>query len=252
MSLQGAFRALADPTRREILVLLTNRDMTVSEVCSRFEITRTAVKKHLTILEEGGLVTAWPQGRDRINRLSPEPLQAVSDWVGFFSQFWDGRLDALRDAIRNEPNRKKQMNDKIVKTAYFDVPPETVWTFLTDKDKLGIWFHPAKANLVGGEAFECYRTADDGAKIRQIWGKVLVAEAPTRLVHTFEIAPFNGKETRVEWELEAVRGGTRLTLTHSGIADAAGETSLPLVMALDSGWDEHIRSLRNQAKGGGQ
>ncbi|KUP91235.1 ArsR/SmtB family transcription factor [Tritonibacter horizontis] len=108
MSLQGAFRALSDPTRREILLLLSRQDMSVGEVCTRFRITRTAVKKHLSILEEGGLVSAQTQGRERINRLSPEPLAAVADWISYFSQFWDTRLDALQAAIEADTQAQQQ------------------------------------------------------------------------------------------------------------------------------------------------
>lgn len=100
---QTAFRALADPSRRMILMHLSNRDMTIGEVASRFDMTRAAIKKHLTILEEGKLISVQSKGRERINRLEPEGLKPVSDWVDHFSRFWDDRLDRLQKAIdRNE------------------------------------------------------------------------------------------------------------------------------------------------------
>jgi len=96
---QGAFRALADPTRRGILLHLARQDMTIGEVAGQFDITRAAVKKHLTILEEGDLISVHTRGRERINHLEPQTLKSVSDWLGYFNRFWDDRLAKLGDAI---------------------------------------------------------------------------------------------------------------------------------------------------------
>ena len=101
-NLQGAFRALADPTRRDILVLLSQQDMTIADVAGRFDMTRAAVKKHLTVLEEGRIVSVRKQGRERINRLEPLALKEIADWLGYFDRFWDDRFAALRDAIDRE------------------------------------------------------------------------------------------------------------------------------------------------------
>jgi len=105
---QAAFRALADPTRRQILMDLSTREMTIGEVVDQFDITRGAVKKHLTILEEGKLISVRSHGRSRINRLEPMGLKSVSEWINYFSDFWDGRLSALKNAIENEKPRKRK------------------------------------------------------------------------------------------------------------------------------------------------
>lgn len=102
---QSAFRALADPTRRDILLFLSKEDMTVGEVANRFDITRAAVKKHLVILEEGNLISVHAQGRERINRLEPLALKTVADWLNYFSRFWDTRLSALQQAVEEEENK---------------------------------------------------------------------------------------------------------------------------------------------------
>ncbi|NNE85288.1 MAG: winged helix-turn-helix transcriptional regulator [Alphaproteobacteria bacterium] len=102
----GAFRALADPTRRNILMFLSERDMTIGEVSDRFEITRAAVKKHLAILEEGELISVHARGRERINHLEPNALKTVSDWLGYFSRFWDERLAKLDEAVERQETKK--------------------------------------------------------------------------------------------------------------------------------------------------
>ncbi len=100
--LQGPFRALADPTRRQILIKLSTRDMTIGELVDQFDITRSAVKKHLTILEEGQLISVHAKGRERINRLEPEMLKTTADWFNYFDKFWDNKLDNLKNAIENK------------------------------------------------------------------------------------------------------------------------------------------------------
>jgi len=82
-----------------ILMHLSDKDMTIGEVASQFHVTRAAIKKHLTILERGKLISVRARGRERINRLEPAGLKAVFDWLGYFSQFWDDRLSRLQDAI---------------------------------------------------------------------------------------------------------------------------------------------------------
>jgi uncharacterized protein YndB with AHSA1/START domain len=142
------------------------------------------------------------------------------------------------------------MNDTtttISKTVFFNASRATVWSFLTDKDKLAQWFHPAEADLTEGEDYALVRKTDDGLSVRQIWGRVLKMEAPSKLVYTFVIDPFNGAETTVTWVLEEAAGGTRLSLTHEGVAEATGNAAMQLLMALDHGWDEHLDRLRKSA-----
>ncbi|MEP4247445.1 ArsR/SmtB family transcription factor [Tateyamaria sp.] len=99
---QHAFRALADPTRREILRLLSADALTIAQVSDRFDMTRAAVKKHLTVLSDGGLITVEPRGRERVNRINPTGLSPVLSWFEFFDHVWDDRLAALKSAIEKD------------------------------------------------------------------------------------------------------------------------------------------------------
>ena len=102
MTAQSAFRALSDPTRRDILCLLSEGEMTVAQVSEKFDITRAAVKKHLVVLEQGALIAVRRKGRETLNTLRPEGMEPVRDWLGFFDQFWDDRLSALKTAIEKD------------------------------------------------------------------------------------------------------------------------------------------------------
>jgi len=100
--MQTVFRAISDPTRRQILGLLADQAMTIGEVTDHFEITRPAIAKHLHILEEGNLIRVEIRGRERLNHFNPDPLKNVSDWVAIFDRFWDAKLDNLKNALERD------------------------------------------------------------------------------------------------------------------------------------------------------
>lgn len=103
--IQSSFRALADDTRRQILMELGREELTITEVVEKFELTRTAVRKHLTILEEGNLITVTPRGKERVNRLNPKGLKGAADWFNYFDNYWDTALGSLKNVIESK-NRK--------------------------------------------------------------------------------------------------------------------------------------------------
>jgi DNA-binding transcriptional ArsR family regulator len=96
------FRALSDPTRREMLVRLARAPADVGELGRGFSMTQPAVSQHLKLLREAGLVEAEREGRRQIYRLRPERLRSAADWLGQFERFWDDRLDAIGRALGEE------------------------------------------------------------------------------------------------------------------------------------------------------
>ncbi len=131
----------------------------------------------------------------------------------------------------------------INKSIFLAASRETVWEYLTNKDKLGEWFHPAAANLEEGKPFELLGDASD-ANSKMCWGDVLSAKKPASLSYTFTIKPLGTATTTVTWTLEEAVGGTKVTLVHEGISEASGDAALGLIMALDNGWDKHFGKLR--------
>lgn len=92
----AVFRAIADPTRREILNLLRSRHQTVGELAGNFRMSRPAISKHLRLLRTAGLVDSKKQGTTHVCRLNPKPLRAVDDWLRDYQVFWNETLQSLK------------------------------------------------------------------------------------------------------------------------------------------------------------
>ncbi|MEP3246060.1 MAG: SRPBCC domain-containing protein [Sneathiella sp.] len=135
-------------------------------------------------------------------------------------------------------------NISITKTVFFNASPAIVWTYLTEKEKLGKWFHPAEKDLEEGKDYALVAMADDGALVPQCWGVVKKMNPPTELVWSFTVKPMNGVMTTVTWTLEECAGGTKLTLVHSGLPGTPDDFGL--VKALDAGWDMHLGRFRSE------
>jgi len=94
-SLDAAFAALADPTRRAITERLSHGPASTSELAEPFGVTLPAIVKQLAVLEHAGLVVHQKDGRVRTFTLVPEPLDAVADWIERYGRFWRERFDGL-------------------------------------------------------------------------------------------------------------------------------------------------------------
>ncbi|NNE88959.1 MAG: SRPBCC domain-containing protein [Silicimonas sp.] len=131
------------------------------------------------------------------------------------------------------------MTDTILKkTIYLKATPARVWEYLTDPEKLAIWFHKPGAALAEGE-YEMFGT-ESGERL--MWGEVLLAEPYKRLEYTFSIVPMAGQISTVKWTLVEVAGGTELSLRHEGLRQ--GDEAFGLTLALDKGWDDHLNRMR--------
>jgi len=100
------WQALADPTRRQIIEVLFEEQLTVNDIAKNFNISRPAISKQLKILEESSLITIEKQGRQRICTLSLEPLKEVSIWVQQYETFWLGKLDKLGSYLEEQDGKE--------------------------------------------------------------------------------------------------------------------------------------------------
>jgi DNA-binding transcriptional ArsR family regulator len=97
------FKAIADPTRREILSLLTSGQQTVGQIARNFRTSRPAISRHLRLLRRAGLVVSRKQGTTSMCEVNGKPLRAVSDWLRYYEVFWNENLRNLKQLVEDNP-----------------------------------------------------------------------------------------------------------------------------------------------------
>ena len=101
-SLDAVFRALADPTRRQILADLARGESSTLTLAEPHRMSLPAVSKHLGVLERAGLVKRRLVGRERRCRLVAKPLRDASVWLEFYRGFWENQFDRLAEFLKNQ------------------------------------------------------------------------------------------------------------------------------------------------------
>jgi DNA-binding transcriptional ArsR family regulator len=101
---RDVFKAIADPTRREIINLIAHQSMNLNAVADNFNMSRPAVSKHIKILTECGLLVIKQQGRERFCKADLKQLKEITDWAEQYSRFWTQKLDALDVFLTKEQN----------------------------------------------------------------------------------------------------------------------------------------------------
>jgi len=103
LAVRDVFDAIADPTRRQLIHLLSAaEELPLHELTPRFAMGRTAVSKHLTVLKQADLVHDRKVGRETRYRLNAAPLREVQDWVAFYDKFWRTNLLRLGQLLEEE------------------------------------------------------------------------------------------------------------------------------------------------------
>jgi DNA-binding transcriptional ArsR family regulator len=107
---ESAFSAIADPTRRAILDLVRQRELSAGDIARRFPVSRPAIAKHVRVLRQAGLLRERRASTQRFYSLDPAALQAVDQWLGPYRLFWAARLVDLKRVVEEEAKstRKKK------------------------------------------------------------------------------------------------------------------------------------------------
>lgn len=110
--------AIADPVRREILLLLSDAPLSAGQIAGRFPVSRPAVSRHLRVLREAGLVRDTAEGRRRVYTLVTEPLDELAAWLGELTRpsGWQHRFDALETEVYRT-RRERRSSDREEKSA---------------------------------------------------------------------------------------------------------------------------------------
>ncbi len=219
-SVEPVFKALADPTRRELLDLLFRHDgQTLGALAGRFAMTRVGVAKHLRLLEDVGLVTTRRRGREKLHYLNPVPIRQVHDrWVSKYTEAWAaGLVDLKRDL---EASMEKMFE------IYIRTSPERLWEAITDPETRARYQFGARveSDWTSGSS---YQVTHDKAPGPLVEGENLEIDAPRRLVQSYhavwgEDVAAEGT-SRVTWEIEPVGDSCRLTVTHDQLRPDADE-----------------------------
>ncbi|SMD32884.1 transcriptional regulator, ArsR family [Reichenbachiella faecimaris] len=98
---RDVFQAIADPTRRTILLLVASQSMTAGAIASNFDTARPTVSKHVQILSECELLQQEQNGREITYYLNPKKLKEIADFIEPFRKMWDDRFDKLEAVMKN-------------------------------------------------------------------------------------------------------------------------------------------------------
>lgn len=104
---RDVFQAIADPTRRAIIVLLSTQTMTPNAIAEHFDSTRQAVSKHLKILTECELIQHEQRGRELYYTLEAEKMKEIDEWIAQFRKIWDKRFNQLDQLLTLHKKNKK-------------------------------------------------------------------------------------------------------------------------------------------------
>ncbi|HMQ49235.1 MAG TPA: metalloregulator ArsR/SmtB family transcription factor [Saprospiraceae bacterium] len=103
---RDAFQAIADPTRRAILLLVASQSMTAGGIASHFDTARPTVSKHLQILTECELLEQEQNGREIYYHLNPQKIKEIADFIEPFRRLWEERFNKLESIMKNYQSEK--------------------------------------------------------------------------------------------------------------------------------------------------
>ncbi|MGW6172458.1 ArsR/SmtB family transcription factor [Arthrobacter sp. NPDC055138] len=232
--MDAVFKALADPTRRELLDELFREDgQTLTALEAHFDITRFGVMKHLKQLEAANLVLTRRRGREKLHFLNPVPIRLIHDrWVSKYAQPWAAGLSDLKSRLENPMEKIFEI--------YIRTTPEKLWDAITDSEirskysfgnRIQTDWTPgsgytmtnprADAPLGEGENLEVDPPRKLVQTMRALWGEDVIAEGTSR----------------VTWEIEQVGDSCRLTVTHDQLREGANDQ-------LYGGWPMILSGLK--------
>ena len=232
--MDAVFKALADPTRRELLDELFREDgQTLGALEGRFDMSRFGVAKHLRILEEAGLVVARRRGREKLHFLNPVPIRLLHDrWVSKYAEPWAAGLSDLK-------SRLESPMEKIFEI-YIKTTPERLWEAITNSEIRSKYQfgNTIETDWTPGGSFTM-NNVKAGAPLGE--GENLEVDPPRRLVQTMRA--LWGEDVKAEgtskitWDIEQVGDSCRLTVTHSDLREGANEQ-------LYGGWPMILSGLK--------
>ena len=217
-----AFRALADPSRRLLLDRLFERDgQSLGELTVHLpDMTRFGVMRHLGVLESAGLISTRKVGREKRHYLNPVPIRRIHDrWISKYAAPVVGTMSAIKTHLEAPPMAVPPDEIEHVYSIYINAEPDRVWRAITDGDETVQYYYGTRVNSDWQVGSRISYDNPDGTVAAD--GEVISIEAPKRLEMTF-LARWDPEAEaagpiRHIWELDAVDGATKLTVTNRGL-----------------------------------
>jgi uncharacterized protein YndB with AHSA1/START domain/DNA-binding transcriptional ArsR family regulator len=246
------FRALADPSRRQLLDSLNARNgQTLRELCSGLDMTRQSVSKHLAILEAANLVTSVRRGREKLHYLNAAPINDIGErWIAPYER---DRVQALADLKRALEDRTVDI-PSFVYTTYIRTTPEQLWQALTDPaftDRY--WGLTFDSDWKPGSTMTWHQRGTTTADPEQV---VLESDPPRRLSYTWHtmtdelaealdmtedaVAHIRAEQrSKVTFEIEPLGEVVKLTVVHDGF-----EAGSLMATMVSRGWPSVVSNLK--------
>jgi uncharacterized protein YndB with AHSA1/START domain/DNA-binding transcriptional ArsR family regulator len=242
-SLDPVFKALGDPTRRQLLDRLHEHNgQTLGELCARVPMARQSVTQHLGVLEAANLVTTVRRGRQKLHYLNPVPLHEIQErWI---DKYETPRLRTLR-AVRHRAEEAMPDKPTYVYVTYIESTPEKVWAALTDADlTASYWGHSNVSDWRVGSRWEHRRI--DGSGVADVVGTVVESVPPTRLVTEWSAPDDDGSvpPSRVTFDVRQWGEIVRLTVTHEDLPDDEA------LRQVSHGWPAVMSNLKSMLETG--
>lgn len=260
----GVWKALSDPTRRAILDLLRAGRATTGDVAGAFpSLSRFAVMKHLTVLEEAGLVIARKEGRRKFNYLNAVPLRRVYErWVSKYQDRWAGSLIGLQQLAHREQQRTGEskmttqtinMSATVVQTEItIDASPEQVYDLFFERPN--DWFYESEESRktqttiaerkIGGH-FYLETRRPDGPPDQNVIGTFTMLKPGRKIRMRGDCTVPNAFIANMTIAFEPTGNGTRVSVEHR----MAGEYDEDLPAGFEEGWQDGLQKLKVLCEG---
>jgi uncharacterized protein YndB with AHSA1/START domain/DNA-binding transcriptional ArsR family regulator len=233
ISVDAIFKALADPTRRQLLDGLRDKaGQTLTELEQGLRMTRFGVMKHLRVLEEAGLVVTRRDGRFKHHYLNALPIQEVADrWMAPYGK----PLARFALDLKNTLEASHSMADKpdLVLETYIRTTPKALWDAIVNPDMTQQYYYGGRVQAdlkIGGRFYYL-----DPSGEMNLDGEIVEIVPEKKLVTTFKAtwAAPDAQITRVMYEIEQLGEACKLTLTHydAAKAKARAEMGWPIILA---------------------
>jgi DNA-binding transcriptional ArsR family regulator/uncharacterized protein YndB with AHSA1/START domain len=250
----AVFKALADPSRRELLDRLNTRNgQTLTELCAGLDMARQSVTKHLGVLERAELITTRRQGRRKLHYLNAAPINDIADrWIDHYHRQHAQTLAALKSTLE-----AASVADSFVYSTYIRTTPDALWTALTDPDvMLRYWGVALRSDWQPGSTVQWGDQPSEEDTI------VLEAVPHRRLSYTWhnyqpEHARLFGWDdaqlarlrqeplSKVTFDIETVGPAVKLTVVHEAFAPNSEMLHAVSGRKPESGgWPEVLASLK--------